>query len=422
MNGLRRTWHVPAFAFALLLPTAFAAAPAPAAGAGAVADKAPLKAETKTVARCGEGFLEEINGYKVLHLKGTPYEMGYQHGALLKDEIRSLVRFLFDVKAKELDAGIAGFKVDPQKVILGISKTQRKYVPDRFFEEMRGVADGSGLPLDEIVAANFIPELFHCSGFALSGSATKDGSLYHGRILDYGCDWRLQEHAVLMIVRPEGRIPFVNVSYAGFIGSVTGMNNERISIGEMGGAGLGHWEGVPMAILVRRALEEARSLDEAVAVFRDSPRTCEYYYVIADGKTGKAVGMEASWNRFFTVAMGEANEKLPEAVPDAVLLSADDRYTELVRRVRANHGAFDADSARALMDRPVAMKSNLHSVLFETNTTKLWVANASKEGEPAVTQPYHAFQLSTLLTHKPDTSAPEFPCPKAPAADAAAED
>ena len=49
------------------------------------------------------------------------------------------------------------------------------------------------------------------------------------------------------------------------------------------------------------------------------------------------------------------------------------------------------------MDRPVAMKSNLHSVLFETTTTRFWVANASKDGKPAAEQPYHAFQLSELL-------------------------
>jgi hypothetical protein len=61
------------------------------------------------------------------------------------------------------------------------------------------------------------------------------------------------------------------------------------------------------------------------------------------------------------------------------------------------------------MDRPVAMKSNLHSVLFETTTTRFWVANASTEGEPAATQPYHAFQLSELLSHKPDLSAPVLP-------------
>jgi hypothetical protein len=379
------------------------------------------RAETKTLARCGEGWLEEVDGYRVLHVKGTPYQMGYQQGALLKNDIHEQVRFLFDVKAKELKVDVAGvqLKPDPKVLIAAIAESQRKFVPARFFEELQGVADGSGISREEIIVANFIPEMFHCSGFALSGSATKDGTLYHGRILDYGCDWRLQEHAVLTVAEPEGRIPFVNVTYAGFIGSVTGMNAQQVSIGEMGGAGRGHWAGVPMAILVRMVLEEAKDLDEAIAVFRDHPRTCEYFYVIADGKTGQGVGMEASWNTFGVVKMGEAHSRLPHAVKDAVLLSAGKRYEELARRVREGHGTFDAESARALMDRPVAMKSNLHSVLFETKSTRLWVANASKDGLPAATQPYHEFRLTELLAHVPESSAPALPGPPAPpAADA----
>lgn len=366
--------------------------------------------ETKTLARCGAGFLEEIGGSKVLHVKGTPYEMGYQQGALLKDDIRELVRFLFDVKAKELKIEVAGLKLnpDPKAIIAMIATLQKPFIPERYFEELQGVADGSGMSLQEIVTANFIPELFHCSGFAISGSATRDGQLYHGRILDYGCDWRLQDHAVLTVAEPVGKIPFINVTYAGFIGSVTGMNAKQISIGEMGGGGRGHWAGVPMALLVRMALEEADDLDQAIAVFRDNPRTCEYYYVIADGETGQAVGMEASWNVFGTISMGGAHPKLPHAVKDAVLLSAGTRYEELVRRVKAGHGQFDAESARELMSRPVAMKSNLHSVLFETKTTRLWVANASKNGDPAASQPYHAFQLTELLTRMADEHAPKF--------------
>lgn len=58
---------------------------------------------------------------------------------------------------------------------------------------------------------------------------------------------KLQDHAVLMIVEPEGQLPFVNVSYAGFIGSVTGMNLEQLSTGEMGGGGVGQWDGIPMS-------------------------------------------------------------------------------------------------------------------------------------------------------------------------------
>jgi hypothetical protein len=51
------------------------------------------------------------------------------------------------------------------------------------------------------------------------------------------------------------------------------------------------------------------------------------------------------------------------------------------------------------------MKSNLHNVLFEPRSTRMWVANASPSGEPAANQKYHAFQLSELLARKPSEPA-----------------
>lgn len=366
-------------------------------------------AQGQTVARCGQGFLEEIDGYRVLHLKGSPYQMGYQHGALLKDHIQANVEYLFNVKAKEKPLELLGVQLDPKQLISMIVGIQRRYVPRRFLEELQGLADGAECPLEDMLVANFIPELFHCSGFAVMNGATQDGTLYHGRVLDYSTDWQLQEHAVLLVAEPEGRVPFVNVTYSGFIGSVTGMNSEHVSVGEMGGGGRGHWGGTPMAFLVRRVLEEAKTLDEAVAIFRDSKRTCEYYYVVADGDEKAAVGLAAHWNTFEVVRPGEAHPRLPEPTADTVLLSAGDRYKELARRVRERAGTLDAESALHLMDCPVAMKSNLHNVLFEPRSTKLWVANASSDGQPAATQKYFAFQLTELLKRAPDAAAREIP-------------
>ncbi len=369
----------------------------------------PLTVSAQTVARCGSGWLEMIDGYPVLHLKGTPYEMGYQHGALMKESVQKNMHTLLEVKGGQTLVEFGPIKIKPKQALQSIVEIQKPFVPQRYFEELEGLAKGSELSLDDARVANFIPEMFHCSGFALMNSATKDGSLLHGRVLDYAVDWGLQEHAVVIVAEPEGRIPFVNVSYAGFVGSVTGMNNEQVSIGEMGGGGLGHWQGVPMALLIREALETGKDLDAAVAVFKNNPRTCQYFYVVADAKTNRAVGMEASWNEFTLVKPGEAHPLLPKPVTDCVLLSAGDRYQKLVERTQAGHGKFSAEDALKLMERPVAMKSNLHNVLFEPKTTKFWVANASMDKRPAAEQPYRQFQLSVLLARKPDMKSPEVP-------------
>lgn len=367
-------------------------------------------AESRTIARCGKGWLESIDGALVLHLKGTPYEMGYQHGALLRDHVRGNLHTLLNVKAAEHTiVEVFSVKLTPRAGIEMILKIQEPFVDARYFAEMEGVAAGSETAVGDVRAANFIPELFHCSGFALANSATKDGEVLHGRVLDYAVDWGLQDHAILLVCEPEGRIPWVNVTYAGFIGSVTGMNAEQISVGEMGGGGLGHWEGRPMALLVREALETSKSLDDAVATFRDGPRTCQYFYVIADGESREAVGMEASWDVFDVIRPGSAHKLLPRAVPDCVLLSAGDRYNHLVDRAQANLGQFAPEAALKLMERPIAMKSNLHNVLFAPKSQRLWVAHATPDKRPAAEQPYQEFSLNELLSRQPDASSPELP-------------
>ena len=392
---------------AVLLCLILAGSPS-AFGAGKIIPSGP----GKTIARCGKGWLETINGYPVLHLKGTPYEMGYQHGALLKDSIRQNLEYMIKVRGDKALITVAGLEVKPAALIRSIISIQRPYVPQKYFEEIQGLSDASGLDLDLVRVGNFIPELFHCSGFAVMNSATKDGTLYHGRVLDYAIDWKLQEHAVIIVAEPDGGIPFVNVTYAGFIGSVTGMNAKQVSIGEMGGGGQGHWGGVPMAFLVREVLSSAKTLDDAIAVFRNNPRTCQYFYVVADAKTNRAVGMEASWDKVQIVKPGTAHPLLPKPVKDCALLSAGSRYEELVKRAKSEHGQLDVRSALELMDRPVAMKSNLHNVLFEPQTTRFWVANASSDKQPAAMQPYYQFQLTKLLKRRPAEDSPVLPPPK----------
>jgi hypothetical protein len=197
-------------------------------------------------------------------------------------------------------------------------------------------------------------------------------------------------------MKPDDRNAWVNVSYAGFVGSVTAMNEKHLAIGEMGGRGEGNWDGKPMAQLVREVMERANTIDEAVDIMRKGPRTCEYYYVISDAKSRRAVGIAATPTKFETVWAGESHPRLPHAIKDAVLLSADERYLKLVERVKQNYGRIDADAARDLMKQPVAMKSNIHSVLFAPDTLDFWVANADSKNIASDTRWTH-YNLKDLL-------------------------
>lgn len=363
-----------------------------------------LTGEGRSTVTCeGKGWLEMTsNGRRILHLKGKPYEMGFQHGRLLAREVRMVAQTILQTVNME-ETMRSGQPLIPR--LHKIYEQCKPHIPAEYIEEARGLAAGSGLPEDTILMLNIFPELFHCSGFALWGTATADGKLYHGRILDYMNGIGLQSVAVVMVYEPEGKIPWVNISYASFIGSVTGMNARKIAIGEMGGRGAGKWDGMPMTYLVRRALENASTLDKALRIFKETPRTCEYYYVVSDGKIPSARGLGATPEKLDVIGPGQTHPLLPYPVKDGVLISATDRYKGLVMRVQASLGRIGASEALAIMRRPVAMKSCLHAVLFCPTDGRFWVANASRDAQPASEQPYALYSLPELLKRRAERGA-----------------
>ena len=362
----------------------------------------PATGERLLVGTSGAGRLELHDGTRVLFLSGTPQEMGQQHGALLKKEISRVVeRILYGV-------GV-GSSFEKGRWFFGeIEEAVRRTTPfidPRHLAEMDAIASAAGLDSEEVRLANYFPELFHCSGFALLGKASKDGKIYHGRVLDYLRGVGLEENAVVMVSRPDQGNAWANISYAGFIGSVTAMNEKQLCLGEMGGRGEGNWDGKPMAQLVREVMEKCSTIDEAIDFMRRTPRTCEYYYVISDAKTHRACGIKATPEIFDVVWTGESHPELADPVSDTVLMSGGSRYGELVKRVKGGFGRFDAPAAINLMTPPVCMNSNIHSVLFAPDTLDFWVANADSKNVASEAR-YTKYNLRDLLQNPPAAVKP----------------
>ncbi|MBM3999982.1 MAG: peptidase C45 acyl-coenzyme A:6-aminopenicillanic acid acyl-transferase [Planctomycetes bacterium] len=346
--------------------------------------------------RVAHGELRWIDGQRVAILEGTPEQIGRAHGELLRDEAIACidsVLYAFGT-AQTIRSG----KWFPRELMDAYSRL-KSHIPERHAIETRALA--RALEMDEtlVEAVNVFPEMFHCSGFALFGKATRDGKLYHGRVLDYMTEIGLQDAATTFIVRVDDRIAFANIGYAAFIGCVSGMNAKSVSLGEMGGGGEGHWDGVPMATLMRRALEECGTLDDVIALWRESPRTCEYYYVFADGKSRRAVGVAALPESIEFIQPGQSHPRLGDGIEDAVVLSSGDRLATLRERVTSRHGAFDVELGQWLMTRPVAMASNLHNVLFVPEDGVLYVSNAD-HAKCAAERPYARIDLTAILNER----------------------
>ena len=80
-------------------------------------------------------------------------------------------------------------------------------------------------------------------------------------------------------------------------------------------------------------------------------------------------------------------------------MSGGSRLKLLRERVQKQHGKIGVEAAMRLMDRPVAMQSNLHNALFVPQDGVVYVANATHD-KPAAETDYVRFDLRALLSPK----------------------
>jgi len=340
----------------------------------------------------GHGLLCRIGSKRVLIVAGTPHEMGTAHGTLLKAHAQKLVeRVVYLVGgADSLDSGTWFFDRMEE-----IHRRTEPYVPKRFWVECDALSQAVGVSRHEGRYANLLPERFHCSGVAVRGKATRRGRVLHARVLDYMRDINLQKHAVVQVFMPQGHHTWMSLGYAGFIGTVTAMNEKGLAVGEMGGRGEGQWDGMPMSLLLRDVMERAATVREALEILGRAARTCEYYYVLSD-RSGQMAAVHARPHHMTVLRPGQQHPDLPFVPEDAVLISGPGRAEELSRRLQRHYGRIDVPAMIEIIKRPVAMDSNLHNAIFAPETLDMWFADAGRH-TPACDEPYAHVNLGRLV-------------------------
>lgn len=374
-----------------------------------------------------DAYIEQVHGTTVLHLKGSGYEMGYQHGALAKNHVQAtMARFdeLLD-RARE-EVGMPRFATE--MVLDAVYRWCSADIPERYKREMEGLADGAGVSLKNVRRAHVIDVVTEraCSVFAVFGTATEGGKTYLGRNFDWIMEGGLQNNAALILYEPEGYRPFASAGYLGNVGVLSGMNLDKIAIGQIGAISKdSDWSGIPMMMLLRRVLEEAGNIDDAANIVNTADRTVGYNFVFADGKAGEGVALETSANHCAAFRDNDPAETVEYALPieDAVFRadeamdqtvrsfqtcskgypnmpygsnSYDHRYMGMASRIKASHGKITQETALQIT-RDVAMRgANLHSVLCDCTDLRLWVAHA-KGTEDAWKQEYVEYDLPELF-------------------------
>jgi len=381
-------------------------------------------AQADFIAKHGKGWLERQQGLLILHIEGTPAEMGEQHGVLLKEHVQANLQAVTkEAYAMGKEMGMA----DPMPVVDMLWTQMAANTPPEYIEEIKGVAKGAGVEardLQRMVAVTEAGEIMRtCSAFCAWGKATADGKMYQSRNLDYTMDAGLQDHCVLLVAKPEGKLAFVSPSYAGMVGVVSGMNEKGLAVSEIGaGASKAeqNFNGTPMPFLLRQVLETCDSAVKAASLFENAKRTAGYNFVFGDPDHQTARACETSSKYFAVYADNTPEEKAIAgnlAMPDCVFRAEGvcdqqrikeaqhdtvgqcHRYQVMGKGIKENYGKIDAAKAIAIA-QAAAMDGNLHSVIYCNTDRELWVANAVGMKRACDTE-YKHFKMADLLAAKP---------------------
>ena len=240
----------------------------------------------------------------VIHLKGTAYERGVQHGRTLKKEIAEVYKKWKNNIRKDT-------KSDPDSVIRDFLQTTnftpaiRKWTPETL-DEVRGIADGSGQTYDDVFAFQLIDEYWgyldrkehlsadgkeHCSAMGVAGSGNTPGYVAQNIDLD---TWMHGYQVLLHIEGTRDTPEQYHMSCAGSLG-LAGMNGNGIGIVVNALTDMRNSvDGLPVAYILRGMLLKKNG-SEALAFMHQVKHASGQNYVI--GVQDSVYDFEASANQ-----------------------------------------------------------------------------------------------------------------------------
>jgi hypothetical protein len=364
--------------------------------------------------------VERRDGFVVVRLHGEPYEMGLQHGVALREEIWSLwgacERLILNARGPRRGWAI-------RNGLLAVARVMERHVAPELRQELRGVADGSGLGYGPLLLMNCFDDLMNnmrvfdrlaarlaCSALAAVGERAADGVVVAGRNLDY---WfrsdfaaagyeptmALQRHVAVLVYEPARGHPFVSVGWAGLVNTATAQNAAGLALACLTSPVWSErpW-GTPMPFVYRQIAQYDASLAAAEMRLRAARRTIGNNLLVASAAERDARVFEmtarrmavrrpaggtiVTTNEFVTPALaaeqvGLVTHSSPQRLARIEALVADGT----LHRARAQAILSDQqclDEGECLWSR-VLNAGTIYSTVFEPARGRLWVRAGDRD-------------------------------------------
>jgi len=383
---------------------------------------------------CTHGYIRKVReGWWEMHLKGSPFEIGFAHGLLTRelmaDQERAFLERLGElIPSKFYQRFMLGF-------VRYFNRNLEEYIRPEYQEEIFGISQFAspefgfmGPAYARMLNYHAAHDLGHavqnmnlvaCTAFATWKSKSADSGLIVGRNFDFFINGDFAKDKILCFIEPDSGYSFVMVTWAGFAGVVSGMNEKGLTVTlNAAKSSIPMGAKTPVSLLAREILQYASNIEEAYRIAQSRQTFVAESFFIGSAADHKAVVIEKSpedidiydpdTNFVIVTNHFQSNTFLRDPLNLENMQNETSIYRhERMRELVNDNAPIDPGIAAAFLrdykgleekeiglgnEKAVNQFIAHHSVIFQPEKRRIWIA-----GPPWQLGQYWAYDVDTVF-------------------------
>ena len=381
-------------------------------------------------------FRKSKSGLYELYVEGEPFERGVINGKLTEELVVRQEDHFADQITKMVPSK---FKRNFLKYLIGFfNRNLDKNLTEEYKEEIYGVSESAspkyqylGTNYQRILNYHAAHDIGHavqnlalvgCTSFGTWGSMSADSTMIIGRNFDFYVGDKFAEEKIVAFFNPTKGHKFMTVTWGGFVGAVSGMNDQGISVTiNAAKTALPNGSATPVSVVTREILQYAKNIREAIAIAKSRKMFVSESFLVASAADNKAIVIEKTpdemdvydpkkefivcANHFQSNGLGKTKMNKEQENESASLY----RYQRLMELLQANGKNTVQKTVNILRDQKGLNGANIgmgnekainqliahHSIVFEPKKLIVWVSTS-----PWQLGSYVAYDLNKIFALK----------------------